>query len=527
MFTGYLPVRNADGVRLSRLQQQPKTERRPVIPRPRGSWRCWALVMWLLAAGIAGAAEYDFQRQTIQIPTTNALGAARRQVLFADIDRDRLEDLVVVGPHENRVWIYRQRASGFPEQPDQAIELPPQTGWTGLADVDGEAGLELLVSTARGVVYRRQAAGVFEGQWRELAAVSQVFGLSSNDIVPTLLLLDSPAGVGPRAKSARAAGSNPATNRPVPVITSAEAILYQRNERFEWSPGRAQPLQVTHESWGQERGNWAAGPNPARTLFTSRACQSEPGPSSEKKAELDGLRRLSQELEKEARSFVRQAEIDVDGDGQRDGVLWRVAGELDPKTDVFLFLRGADHRLPSEPTQVLHGRGFPVQVGRQHRVCPFCDLDGDGVSELVLLTLKQPVTSPDGLVEAFMTRGFDWLLTIRRRRPDGYPRGVDASVSLTTTLSFERFVSDSIIIDGDFNGDGRPDILAQRSPTQWDVVLSAGGGWFNAKPARAFELPADGVLTIRDLNGDGASDLVVETPGEAQMLVFLSQAVRK
>ena len=52
----------------------------------------------------------------------------------------------------------------------------------------------------------------------------------------------------------------------------------------------------------------------------------------------------------------------VDGDGREDLILWQVSGKLDVKTDLYLFLRGADQKLPERPTQILHCRGFPIPV---------------------------------------------------------------------------------------------------------------------------------------------------------------------
>ena len=55
--------------------------------------------------------------------------------------------------------------------------------------------------------------------------------------------------------------------------------------------------------------------------------------------------------------------VDVDGDGREDLVLWQVSGKLDIKTDIYIFLRGADQKWPERPTQVLHCRGLPIPTG--------------------------------------------------------------------------------------------------------------------------------------------------------------------
>jgi len=54
-------------------------------------------------------------------------------------------------------------------------------------------------------------------------------------------------------------------------------------------------------------------------------------------------------------------------------------------TDVYVFLRGADDKLPERPTQILHCRGIPIPIGSTFRSSPIADLKGDGTYELVLM----------------------------------------------------------------------------------------------------------------------------------------------
>jgi hypothetical protein len=81
----------------------------------------------------------------------------------------------------------------------------------------------------------------------------------------------------------------------------------------------------------------------------------------------------------------------------------------------------------------------------------------------------------------------------------------------------------TIFIEGDFNGDGRPDLLVRRSDTQWNIFPSTTDGrWFAPQPVLTFEAPARGYVEINDLNGDGLADIIWHEPDEHRLSIFMS-----
>jgi hypothetical protein len=214
--------------------------------------------------------------------------------------------------------------------------------------------------------------------------------------------------------------------------------------------------------------------------------------------------------------------IDVNGDGREDLILWSTSrGKIDVKTDMYVFLRGMNQKLPEKPTQVLHCRGFPIPI--RDKVLPVSDLNGDGVGELVLLELKSNFTSVSGAVETALSHGLDWALTIRSFKQGAFSRSPDASFPVTGILSVGGSEEWPIFIEGDFNGDGRPDLLLRRSETHWNIFCSTkDGGWFATQPAMTFEAPARGSFDIKDINSDGLPDIIWQEPDESRYSIFMS-----
>jgi hypothetical protein len=475
------------------------------LPQFRAGAASGGAILWILFAVSAGrAGPVELSRQAITLP------ANAGEPLFADIEGGGRCDLFVIDPVEKKLFNYHQHPDGFSNLPDQAIALPPQTAWVALCDVDSHPGLELLFSTATGLVYSRQNAGLFESERHTLIETSQAF---ANFDFPILTRL-----------STNKAG----TNDLIPVISAGQAALYHRNSAYEWSPGAPLALDVEQTAWHIDpdlwHDSWALGPNPAHSLSVQQSFRAKPDLQRDEEPENEAIRKMIDDMRHRADAWPpRTVRMDVDGDGRQDLVLWQVSHKLDTKTDVYIFLRGADQKLPERPTQILHCRGFPIPTGSTFMPSPVMDLKGDGICELVLLELKTSMISESGLVETALSHGFDWALTIRSFHHGAFARSPDASVLVRTSLLSEFSFVWPIFIQGDFNGDGRPDLLVRGLGTQWNIFLSTTDGrWFAPQPAMTFDAPGHGYIEINDLNGDGLSDIIWHEPAEHRLSIFMS-----
>ena len=451
----------------------------------------WAA--WLLADGLCQGATNEFQPQLITLPfNANA-------IRFVPLEEHGRAALLAVDPVQHRLLIYRQRPWGFTNVADQVMPLPPRTAWVAPCDVDAHPGLELVMSTAKGVVYHRQNNGFFEAEPRTLVNADQVF---TNDDAPRLLSL--------------------ATNTSLPVIAMTQAVLYTRNSAYEWQSASPVTLTRTRSGWGDDRSEWTLGQNRSRGLHISETFQA--GPKETAVQANDSIGKLVEELRKDtSRPIPGTNTVDINHDGKMDFVLWQVIPALEPRTDIYLFLAEADGRLPDKPSQVLHCRGVPIPLDSTDEQSALVDLKRDGNFELVLMEIKSPLTSSAGILEMALSMGIDCGLAIRTFHDGAFSVAPDARIPCTLLIG-QQLQHWPTFVCGDVNGDGRPDLLVQRSTTQWNIYLSMpGDDWFTVQPAITFDTPLPGYLTLEDLNGDGRADIVVRQWDDPRVYILLSR----
>jgi hypothetical protein len=381
--------------------------------------------------------------------------------------------------------------------------------WFTIFDVNEHPGDELLISTSEGLVYYLQDNGIFELKPEKLIEAEQIVPKNHSPII-----ID-PAKWPEGSKDT------------VPVIFSDRTVIYKVSGNYQLEPVRTVEYDFKKSIQKEDWNNWNVGSRKSDQLGIRIVAQGKTDAAEEKKLERENeyIKKTAAKIKEES-SSRRDHNIekkDINADGLEDVVLWYATGDLDLKTTVIVFIRKENGDLPEKPNQILRCGGIPIGASL------FCDTDNDDVLEIILLDFKRKFVSADSFIDMAVDKGLDWIISIRRcNEPHGYSKKADFQLDVTTSIPANEWIGDLIAFNGDFNKDGRKDLIVRRTDALCDIYLSSSKNkFYDPQPKLHLQIPSEGTMSVEDLNDDGISDIYVVYHENGRITVLLSESLNK
>jgi FG-GAP-like repeat len=200
---------------------------------------------------------------------------------------------------------------------------------------------------------------------------------------------------------------------------------------------------------------------------------------------------------------------DLDGDGRADLILTKMAGRITDRrlvTSVYLNRAG---NLPTQPDVRLEHDGFATTLLTK-------DLNGDGKRDLLFPVVKIGVRN---LIRNLLTdRAEVSLLGHLYRNPGIYSSTPDWARS----FSYQIDLSDGVVlqgawpnVDGDFDGDGKADLLIAGND-EIAVYLASPGTLFARDPATRIPVKTSSHVIVRELTDSRHADIVMWYDGPSE-----------
>jgi hypothetical protein len=209
-------------------------------------------------------------------------------------------------------------------------------------------------------------------------------------------------------------------------------------------------------------------------------------------------------------------------DPRRGGIRQELAKAREPHGRLTFRRLSADLVPEKAPYRTFDVTGYAFAAEDSEIELPggFRDLNGDGRQDLVTVTMNVGLPKLLGsLATKRLTVGLDFHVWCQQ--PDGGFRAVKGlDLSGTFRLNLEDLrVSQLSLFSGDFDGDGRADFVQLGRGRRVTIHRGRADCSFPAAPDLAFDLreePRDlSLVQIRDLDGDGRSDLLIVQPKSA------------
>ena len=481
------------------------------------------LLSLFLLAGLTAQAIPKFD--------ASAVAGTAQQLMACDLDGDGLKDLVLMDD-TNLTIFYQDPKQGFTRDPQQSVQLDPRPSVVWTARLDGPyAGV--LVMTSDGVTELAFTNLTAPPIRRQIIRQSTLVP-GTTEGTNNVLYLPLSAETG--------------TDQPLLLVPAADGLqVWSRQEPSGW-----QQIQVIGSAFKIRPQLSAAAAGYTNFLELNLVIGDVNGDGRDdlmvRRTNPGGTNTYCLYLPQTNGGFAPEPAftyadkqdlfswldwIDLNRDGKVDlvkGVFLNepsfIPGVPSGKVLVSTFIADSSGRIPAGPQQVFRKDDWSAAL-------PVVDVDGDGYPDLVLGYV--PMDVRENLRKEITARKIDYQLSFYFFRPGkGFPGEADCRRTVAIHVDrntgpldwslaegFQRLVH----VGGDFNGDGKADLLVRDHADSISVYFfQSREKGFSPEPDLRFTCPEPVEdWQIADLNQDGISDLILKLGNQKGWRVFISR----
>lgn len=451
-------------------------------------------------------------------------------LVAADLDGDGRKDLVApylvgVPPAQKRfVAIFWNGPQGLSPKPDLVLPLEGEAACAyDVAEVDGQPGSELLLIGPRGV-----SARSFRGRAVSAPVVlsdeATLFVEPDRGEFPHVPLVQ-PLGQGAQALLlpklgalavlVRLPGKDSAWTRAAQLTVPLEAGYTRRRRGLSLShgPGGFFPAIAAHFNFPAVHLADLDGDG-LTDLFVAqedRIAVFRQGPGATFKDQPDYLRDFAIRTPEELKESFSPAAImvrDIDGDGLADLVVRKQVsqGLASATTTSFVFFGKAGGFAKTADQVLRHEGASGVEV-------ELADLTGDGRPDLIVPSVNIGLFAIIRILTS-KTLKMNFQVFPFEKEQRRFAEKASAERELRFKISTDgQADSQAVSLFGDYDGDGRPDLVYGTDDEELSIFRGQpGGALFEDEASEKIEVRAFGDVLPVDLSGSGRADLLLRFP---------------
>ncbi len=214
--------------------------------------------------------------------------------------------------------------------------------------------------------------------------------------------------------------------------------------------------------------------------------------------------------------------LDIDKDGYGDLILHKTSGSFSGFLTQIRIFKGSRHGLSTKADITNNSKGLTPLIS-------FQDANGDGFLDLVAPSAHISIMS---IVRALMSKKVypDYTLFLYKGSKF-FSEEPDHKVK--TTFIIDEFTYPLLTMHGypvkfghDFNGDKKPDLLANKDEDELGIFAANGNAIFESKPIATISAPSTYLTHVTDINGDKKSDIYlwyIQPEEEGYVRVYMTK----